>query len=138
MQFNAASSIRISVPFLAGLLALGLLSANTHCNASSVQNTPAGDGAPVTDAVVSVMCPDDVPPARGLSERCCPSFGADACGAGLFCAALDGRTIPTCYPEHSRAEGATCTANGVRLFRVGSSMALTQLSSRGSFVRAPS
>lgn len=64
-----------------------------------------GDGAPSGD------CPADVMPSRAVSERCCPAFGADACGASLFCAALDGRTIPTCYPERSRAVGASCTAN---------------------------
>ena len=48
------------------------------------------------------------PPSQGLSQPCCLSHGADACGAGLFCAAFDGRKIPTCYTENSRADRATC------------------------------
>jgi hypothetical protein len=45
---------------------------------------------------------------RTLSEECCPDFGVDACGAGLFCAALDGREVPTCFLEGSRRSGETC------------------------------
>lgn len=48
-------------------------------------------------------------PSAPLSSPCCPSLGVDACGGGLFCAALDGRTVATCYPERSRADGASCT-----------------------------
>jgi hypothetical protein len=45
---------------------------------------------------------------RGPSESCCLAFGADACGANLFCAAFDGRTVPTCYVEHTRVDGEQC------------------------------
>ena len=48
---------------------------------------------------------------QGASEACCLSYGVDACGAGLFCAAFDGRTQPTCYPERSRADLASCNAD---------------------------
>lgn len=48
-------------------------------------------------------------PSAPLSSPCCPSLGVDACGGGLFCAALDGRTVATCYAERSRADGASCT-----------------------------
>lgn len=51
------------------------------------------------------------PASRALSQPCCPEHGADACGAGLFCAAFDGRTQPTCYPERSRPDGAECAAS---------------------------
>jgi hypothetical protein len=45
---------------------------------------------------------------RGPSEPCCLAFGADACGANLFCAAFDGRTVPTCYVESTRLDGEQC------------------------------
>ena len=48
-------------------------------------------------------------PSRTMSEPCCPVLGVDACGAGLVCAALDGRTQPTCYAEYSRRDGSECT-----------------------------
>lgn len=43
-----------------------------------------------------------------LSQPCCLSYGVDACGAYLFCAAFDGRTQPTCYAERSRLDNETC------------------------------
>ena len=46
-------------------------------------------------------CSSTTPAAQGLSQPCCLSWGADACGAGLFCGAFDGRTVTTCYPERS-------------------------------------
>jgi hypothetical protein len=48
-------------------------------------------------------------PSRTMSEACCPELGIDACGAGLVCAALDGRTQPTCYAEFSRLDGSECS-----------------------------
>lgn len=50
-------------------------------------------------------------PAEGqqVSMPCCLDHGVDACGALLFCAAFDGRTEPTCYPERSRADSASCS-----------------------------
>lgn len=48
---------------------------------------------------------------RGPSESCCLAFGTDACGANLFCAAFDGRTVPTCYVEHTRFDGEECNAD---------------------------
>lgn len=47
------------------------------------------------------------------SAQCCPSYGVDACGAGLVCAALDGRTTATCYAEGSRQPGETCTVDAL-------------------------
>lgn len=50
---------------------------------------------------------------RTLSETCCLDHGLDACGAGLVCAALDGRTVPTCYAEGLRIGGQQCTVNSL-------------------------
>lgn len=50
-----------------------------------------------------------VPAIQGASEPCCLAYGIDACGAGLFCAAFDGRTEPTCYVERSQMDGSECT-----------------------------
>lgn len=48
-------------------------------------------------------------PVQALSEPCCSSYGADACGAGLFCAAFDGRHRETCYANYSRLSFEACT-----------------------------
>lgn len=45
---------------------------------------------------------------QNLAAPCCIAHGLDACGAGLFCAAFDGRENLTCYPERSRADGEEC------------------------------
>ncbi len=73
----------------------------------------AGDGGlDESDAASDASsCAVSIPATQNLSQPCCPAWGADACGAGLFCAAFDGRTQFTCYPEHSRADGETCTEN---------------------------
>ena len=52
---------------------------------------------------------EECTPSRTMSEPCCPELAIDACGAGLVCAALDGRTQPTCYAESSRLDGSECT-----------------------------
>lgn len=49
-----------------------------------------------------------IEPSALESEVCDPALGVDACGAGLFCAAFDERTVPTCYPVRSREVGETC------------------------------
>ena len=49
------------------------------------------------------------PKVQNVSQPCCVAYGPDACGANLFCAALDGRTVATCYPLHSRLSGESCT-----------------------------
>lgn len=67
------------------------------CSASS-------DAAPGDDCT-------SIGPARLPSQSCCPALGTDACGAGLFCAAFDGRDVPTCYAEHERPDMAQCTAD---------------------------
>lgn len=50
-------------------------------------------------------------PLAGASQACCIEHGADACGADLFCAAFDGRTIPTCYLTRSQDGGEECNEN---------------------------
>jgi hypothetical protein len=52
-------------------------------------------------------------PTRTLSQSCCLSLGVDACGPGLVCAALDGRTIAACYAEKSRTGGQSCTEDSL-------------------------
>jgi hypothetical protein len=54
---------------------------------------------------------DNLPPSQGLSEPCCQDRGVDACGANLFCAAFDGRTVPTCYADRSRQDGESCASD---------------------------
>lgn len=77
--------------------------------------TSPGDATiqdPPLDASVRVDAgPCSFPVSQGLSEPCCTSFGIDACGAGLFCAAFDGRTQATCYGERTRNALETCTAD---------------------------
>lgn len=63
------------------------------------------DGDELTPSV------DECSPSRTMSQPCCPELDIDACGAGLLCAALDGRTQPTCYAESSRRDGSECTDN---------------------------
>lgn len=53
----------------------------------------------------------DYPLSQPVSSACCAAWGSDACGAGLFCAAFDGRKQTTCYLEGSRADRAACTAD---------------------------
>jgi hypothetical protein len=62
--------------------------------------TDGGSGGPT--------CRTTLPSSQTLSQPCCPDWGRDACGALLFCAALDGRTQATCYPERSRLDQTTC------------------------------
>lgn len=54
-------------------------------------------------------CTGLIDPVRGVSEACCQKYGIDACGAGLFCAAFDGRKFDTCYPLHSRFALEECS-----------------------------
>jgi hypothetical protein len=56
-------------------------------------------------------CKELFPASQTLSEPCCEEWGVDACGAGLFCAAFDGRKQATCYAENSRRDGEACGAD---------------------------
>lgn len=51
---------------------------------------------------------EDIEPGQTESEPCNPEHEIDACGAGLFCAAFEGREIPTCYRLRSRQSGESC------------------------------
>lgn len=53
----------------------------------------------------------DLPLSQPISAPCCEEQGVDACGANLFCAAFDGRSQATCYPERSRRDGESCGEN---------------------------
>ncbi|MBL9039022.1 MAG: hypothetical protein JNG84_10940 [Archangium sp.] len=64
-------------------------------------------GVWVMGVVALVAC--GPPPSQQESMPCSRDLGIDACGAGLVCAALDGRTVPTCYRERSRPDGSECT-----------------------------
>lgn len=59
----------------------------------------------------SSHCKSEIPAGQGASQPCCPEWGADACGALLFCDAFDGRVQPTCYPERSRSDQTGCHAD---------------------------
>ena len=57
-------------------------------------------------------------PARGALMSCCPALGVDACSPGSYCAALDGRTVATCYLHSSRTGGQQCTQNELCMSQV--------------------
>src|SRR5262245_10943602 len=77
-----------------------LIGALTQCSSSQ---SPS-DG-------VAASCKTSVSAAQVEGAQCCPDYGLDACGAGLFCAAYDGRTVSSCYKERSRANLASCSAD---------------------------
>src|SRR5215471_12416726 len=83
------------------LLCLGFVTSEGACGGSHHADSGAGGGGGDPSCTI--------PKSQVLSEPCCPSLGIDACGAELFCAALDGRTQATCYPNHSRHGMQTCT-----------------------------
>src|SRR5262245_16402672 len=64
------------------------------------------DGGAATPQSTGEPC--DLPRTQGPSQPCCTKYGIDACGASLFCAALDGRATATCYLEHSRLDSEEC------------------------------
>lgn len=64
-----------------------------------------------TVLVATALLAGCYPASQGPSEPCDVGLGVDACGAGLVCAALDGRKQATCYAERSRAGGTGCTDN---------------------------
>ena len=96
-----------------GLIAIALVSGacgTTPPTGSGTSGAPASGGeadAGATDA----SCTGAFPVSQPLSAPCCTEWGIDACGAGLFCAALDGRTQATCYPERSRRHREGCLAD---------------------------
>lgn len=94
---------------------VGLLSACSDNVSSTGRGGSGGDtgGGKSADGGV-VLDPASCgsqPKSQAISQACCMGFGVDACGAGLFCAAFDGRTQPTCYAEHSRLAGEECSSD---------------------------
>lgn len=89
------------------LLALCLSLLTPACVASTPGATATGTA---TTSPAADPCGAKIK-SRGPSLACCASFGIDACGAGLFCAAFDGRTQATCYALRSRADSAECSAD---------------------------
>lgn len=89
-----------------------VVEAGERCIANRCQKpqTDAGqiDAGPMVN---DTGCKAKYPTSQGLSAPCCPEHGADACGALLFCAAFDGRTQPTCYPDRSRLDQTECSAD---------------------------
>lgn len=83
--------------------------AGTGGSTSTTTTTSSSTGAPTGCT--------DLPRVAGASQPCCPDYGVDACGATLVCAALDGRTVATCYPEGIRTGGQTCTADALCVSR---------------------
>ena len=91
----------------------GSVSATDNCGTprsvncgSCTGNESCGGGGLTKVCGVPADC--DYGPAQGLSDPCCPIHGIDACGAELFCAAFDGRTVFTCYPDGVRSAGESC------------------------------
>jgi hypothetical protein len=67
----------------------------------------SGGGA---DATGGDPC-DGIGMSQPATAPCCLEYGIDACGASLFCAAFDGRLVPTCYLERSRRDLEECGAD---------------------------
>lgn len=111
-RLSAAASL--GLPGAIGLLgAVGTLLAvgcgtgdSTGSAACTDQATCCAD---LESAVGQQRCLGSLPPSQALSEPCNLEYGIDACGALLFCAALAGRDVPTCYPERSLLNGERCT-----------------------------
>lgn len=86
---------------------VGQLDADHHTDDA---NNP--DTEPDVPDLDPARCEEEgLDPVAGLSQRCCLDYGIDACGPGLFCAAYDGREFAACYANHSRTDGASCTAD---------------------------
>jgi hypothetical protein len=94
---------------LIAITLIGLLFLLVACGSPQSRSAAAGGSGTGGNGsnTSSGDCSDG--PARGPTQSCCPKLGIDACGAGLICAALDGRTVAVCYAEESRMAGETCT-----------------------------
>jgi hypothetical protein len=103
-----------------GLLVLGValgLACGDRSDSPTGSAGPEGSGQNDEADVSAGTGHDDGSPScdydvtQGVSQPCCTEHGIDACGAGLFCAAFDGRTQATCYPEHSRGDLEECLSD---------------------------
>lgn len=109
------------VPLFSSAVALFCLIAACSSGSSTVvpggaaTDADAGADGATTPSTPPFVCTPDITKARGPTQSCCPDFGVDACGPTLVCAALDGRTVPVCYPAQSRAYGETCNVDAICL-----------------------
>lgn len=114
-----AHRVRRFRPTSAGGFAAGLLTAafvlggcsgdgstNTATNTATNAATNTTTNTPAADCT-------NLGTVRGPSEPCCPTFGLDACGASLVCAALEGRTVPTCTLEGTQNSLEECTVDAL-------------------------
>ncbi len=76
---------------------------------SSDNDASTRDEIPVSDAEQDIC--DDNGGNAAAGQSCCRALGVDACEPNFFCAALDGRTIPSCHVERSREIGESCEAD---------------------------
>lgn len=113
-----ASRLRSSTAVTLLLSTFGIATgASTACDGSAkaTEAGPSGAPAPQGEADAGTTdepsCKTTFPVTQPLSAPCCTEWGIDGCGAGLFCAALDGRTQATCYPVRSRRHRETCLAD---------------------------
>lgn len=86
-----------------GLLWVTLISGSA-CDDAEDSNSDGGYDSKTTSCA-------GIAPSQPLSAACCMGHGVDACGAGLFCEAFDGRTQATCYAEHTRVDMSECSAD---------------------------
>ena len=93
----------------ARLAAVTALCGVLACSSGPTPSVSSDGGTAVVDGGAS--CKSLHAASQAPSQPCCLDWGSDACGAGLFCAAFDGRTQPTCYPDRSRLGGEDCTAD---------------------------
>ena len=94
-----------------GLTAIALVSGacgTTQPTGSGTSGAPASGDEADAGTTDAASCTAAFPVSQPVSAPCCTEWGIDACGAGLFCAALDGRTQATCYPERSRRHREGC------------------------------
>jgi hypothetical protein len=91
-------------------IALAVLAAWWMTTSSACSS--GGPGSADTDGgrtdSLDLACTASIPKAQPPTAECCPAWGIDACGGGLFCAAFDGRSVAVCYLEHSRTGGQEC------------------------------
>ncbi len=100
----------VAALLLSGIGIVGGSITSSACDGSTEVDSHTS-GEPDGGTTDASSCTTTFPVSQPLSAPCCMGWGIDACGAGLFCAAFDGRTQATCYPERSRKHGETCLAN---------------------------
>jgi hypothetical protein len=105
MVAMAAFRASTSIVSLASIVVVACSSGTT---APALPDGGNGEGGA---AASGASCKESFAASQSLSAPCCVERGPDACGAGLFCATFDGRTQATCFPEHARLGGETCTAD---------------------------